>query len=73
MVTTKWYRASLNVVTGALIQLHTPRRVSSVTQSTAGIASITDVTISDVHSRQQHERKRVSVHNTVKQRHNTYV
>jgi ankyrin repeat protein len=45
----------------------------SVTQSTSGIASITDATISDVHSRQQHERKRVSVHNTVKQRHNTYV
>jgi hypothetical protein len=50
----------------------------SVTQSTSGNASITDVTISDVtvsdvHSRQQHERKRVSVHNTVKQRHNTYV
>jgi ankyrin repeat protein len=45
----------------------------SVTQSTSGIASITDVTISDVHSRQQYERKRVSVHNTVEQRHNTYV
>jgi ankyrin repeat protein len=46
---------------------------ASVTRSTSGNASITDVTISDVHSRQQHERKRVSVHNTVKQRHNTYV
>jgi hypothetical protein len=45
----------------------------SVTQLTLGNASITDVTISNVHSRQQHERKRVSVHNTVKQRHNTCV
>jgi ankyrin repeat protein len=45
----------------------------SVTQSTSGIASITDVTISDVHSRQQHERKRLSVHNTVKQRQKTCV
>jgi ankyrin repeat protein len=33
---------------------------ASVTQSTPGITSITDVTISDVHSREQHERKRVS-------------
>jgi ankyrin repeat protein len=43
----------------------------SVPQSTSGIASITDVTISDVHSRQQHERQCVSLHNTVKHRHNT--
>jgi ankyrin repeat protein len=46
-----------------------------VTQSTSeyNASIITEVTISDVNSRQQHERKRVSVHNTVKQRHNTYV
>jgi hypothetical protein len=70
MVTINLYRASLNCCPG-LLNADTATKI--VLQPTSGIDSITDVTISDVHSRQQHERKRVSVHNTVKHRHNTYV
>jgi hypothetical protein len=58
-----------NVTTS--VQHHTVNIRASITDVT--VLSLSDVTISDVHSRQQHERKRVSVHNTVKQRHNTYV